>query len=132
MTPLDIMISQSNEKSTCVYEFCKKQVADMTLDNLYRLSSEYDFGFDVKEQQFELSLKIQANKILESALNKFTCKDCPQWGIGEPKNAYPQHVKAIERAVDTYLSMRERAFRASIIGVLTHTKSSITGCTTLL
>ena len=47
-------------------------------------------------------------------------------------NAYPQHVRAIERALGAYLSMRERererAFLASIIGVLTHTKSSITGC----
>lgn len=85
MTPLDIMISQSNAKSTRVYEFCKRQAADMTLDNLYRLSSEYDFGFDVEEQQIELSLKIPVNKILESALNKFRCNDCPQWRIGEPK-----------------------------------------------
>lgn len=85
MTPLDIMISQSNEKSTRVYEFCKKYAASMTLDTLYRLSSEYDLGFDVQEQVLELSLKIPVNKILESALNKFTCNDCPLFGVGEAK-----------------------------------------------
>lgn len=83
MTPLDIMINQANEKSTAIYEFCKSRTAGMTLDALHLLSSDYDFGYDVEEKVFEISLKIPADKLIKDRLDSLRCGDCPAFLRGD-------------------------------------------------
>lgn len=87
MTPLDIMINQANEKSTAVYEFCKSRASRMTLDALSLLSSDYDFGYDVVDRVFEISLKIPADKLIKDRLDSLRCGDCPHYGKGESKHS---------------------------------------------
>ena len=87
MTPLDIMINQANEKSTAIYEFCKSRASRMTLDALSLLSSEYDFGYDVEEKSFEISLRIPAEKLISDQLERLRCDDCPRFREGESKTS---------------------------------------------